>query len=56
MKLIFLIILLCGITSTPVHTAHTTKANKSCVCAKTTTAKAAVATVDMLPSGLLFQF
>jgi hypothetical protein len=56
MKLIFLIILLCGITSTPVHTAHTAKANKSCVGTRATTAKAKVATIDMLPSGLLFQF
>jgi hypothetical protein len=56
MKLIFLIILLCGITSTPVHTAHNAKAKKSSVDTRTTTTKASVATIDMLPSGLLFQF
>jgi hypothetical protein len=49
MKLLFLIILLCGITSTPSYTAKATNACDSRP--KTTTAN-----IDMLPSGLIFQF
>jgi hypothetical protein len=48
MKLLLLIILLCGITSTPYHTA---KAKKTCEATKKTAAN-----FDMVPSGLLFQF
>ena len=57
MKLILLIILLCGITSTPAHTLNSARAKKACVCnAGATTAKATTETLDMVPSGLLFQF
>lgn len=48
MKLLLLIILLCGINSTP-H--YTVKAKKTCVAQKKTAAN-----FDMVPSGLLFQF
>lgn len=58
MKLIFSIILLCGITTTPVRTVNT-KAKKIDVChAKETTVKAVTTSldIDMVPSGLFFQF
>jgi hypothetical protein len=48
MKLLFLIILLCGITSTP---NYAVKAKKSVCHSEPTTAN-----VDMIPAGLLFQF
>jgi hypothetical protein len=57
MKLTLLIIFLCGITTTPVRTVSTARTKKVCVNhAKATNAKATAVTIDMVPSGLLFQF
>ncbi len=60
MKLLLLIILLCGINSAPTHTINVVKAKKACKChAKTAIAKVGsieAASVDIIPSGLLFQF
>jgi hypothetical protein len=62
MKLIFLIILLCGITTTPNRTVNLAKAKKACTSnvntttAKATTVKPTSVAIDMVPSGLLFQF
>ncbi|HWI90144.1 MAG TPA: hypothetical protein VNT20_02670 [Flavisolibacter sp.] len=57
MKLIFLIILLCGITPTPTKTASKVHAKKVCTChPKATTAKAVTSNMDIVPAGILFQF
>jgi hypothetical protein len=50
MKLLLLIIILCGISTTPSHTAKN-KTAKICLEQKKTPAS-----FDMVPSGLLFQF
>lgn len=47
MKLLLLIVLLCGINSTSHHTAKTKKAMSH---------QKATTNFDMVPSGLLFQF
>ena len=50
MKLFLLIIILCGISTTPSHTAKNKTAR---ICLEQ---KKAAASFDMVPSGLLFQF
>jgi hypothetical protein len=57
MKLVLFIILLCGITTTPVRTVNIAKTKKTLVGnAKAAAARATTATLDMVPSGLIFQF